>query len=200
VYGVWRLRSWRLALGACLLLLLLWAGAARYSSRYAGRTPEEWLEGARKIADYSPYLHVAGWVRTPRGVVPVEGWRISGRLTVRIGDRTQVSQQERLDEPRVLLATWTPAVERFDYGEPLLFLNGPVPPPAGSPRFHSRSPLVIALPLAGRLEQRVRIDPESNHVLRVQLLGPEGRPRAALERLEYSPLRTPGGYPPPPVN
>jgi hypothetical protein len=175
---------YRLA-AAFVLLLALGAGVALWGSRYQGRTADEWLLAARQTAERCYSLHVVGWVKTPRGIVPVEGWRLAGALTVRIGSRTQ-ELRGGADAPLLLLATWGGAAGRFGCGESLLFAGGAERPPAGPPRFHSRVPLVIALPRAGALVQRVWIDPVSEQVLRVQLVGPDGLPTAALERLEYN--------------
>jgi putative zinc finger protein len=170
---------------ALTLLLIAWIGVAYFGGRYRGRTAGEWLLAARQTAERCYSLHVVGWVKTPRGIVPVEGWRLAGALTVRVGRRPR-ELRGGADGPRLLLATWGGAAGRFDFGEPLLFEGGPERPPAGRPRFHSRVPLVIALPRAGALVQRVWIDPVSEQVLRAQLVGPDGRPTAALERLEYN--------------
>lgn len=180
--------AWRLA-AVTLLLVALGLGGHTYSSRYRWRAAGAWLQAARETADRCYYLHVEGWVRTPGGVVPVEGWRLAGDLTTRVGSGARARREA--GRPHARLATWGGAAGRFTFGEPLLFANGPEPRPAGPPRFYSRSPLVIALPRAGGLEQRVWIDPVSEQVLRAQLIGPDGQPRAALERLEYNVFPTP---------
>jgi anti-sigma factor RsiW len=175
---------YRLAVLA-LLALAFWTGTRYVTSRFQGRTPDEWLEVARQTADRTYLLHVVGWVKTPSGIVPVEAWRMAGSLTTRVGSRAAAIQGDA-GLPRILAATWGGAAGWFNYGESLLFLGGPVSPPAGPPRFHSRAPLVVVVPHAGRLVQRVWIDPVSQQVLRVQLIGEDGQPGAALERLEYN--------------
>jgi hypothetical protein len=194
---------WRLSPVACRLMFAfalvaaVGIGVHFHFTRYQGRTAGEWLQAARKAADRSYSLHVVGWVKLPHGVVPVEAWRRAGDLSIRVGSGPPTRRAYR-GGPRVLLATWGGEAGRFHFGEPLLFAIERERPVTGSPRFHSRRPLVIALPRARGLEQRVWIDPDTEHVQRVLLVGPNGRPQAALERLEYG-LPPFSGVPLPPT-
>ncbi len=172
---------------ALVIAVGLWGAVTWGSRRYQGRTADDWQQAARSTAERAYLLHVVGWVKRPTGIVPVEAWRLAGTLTTRVGSRTTVIRGAG-DGPRLLLATWGGAAPGFSYGESLLFIDGSMAPANGPPRIDSRVPLIVAVPRAGGLVQRVWIDPVSQQVRRVQLIGRDDQPVAALERLEYNPF------------
>jgi hypothetical protein len=177
------------ALAATLLLAAVWAGVGLLGRRVQGLTPEEWLRSVRITADRAYSVRVLGWIETPRGRIPVEAARVANTLRKRVGDRIQ----GRADQgPTLLLATWNGEAGRFAYGESLLLLAAPAARPTGPPYFHSRGPLVIAIPHTGALVERVGIDPATGHVQRAELVGQDDRPRAVLERIDYNQFSAPG--------
>jgi hypothetical protein len=212
-----RVRTRRLSLLAVALAAVLLAavggGVAYFGLRFRGLTPPQWLEAARKTANGAYSLRAFGWVETRQGRVPVEATRVAGSLTRRVGSRVEklaghvgfgiwdfglLSDRPPIQNPqRLVPVTWQGAAGQFGYGEPLLLLAAPNARPTEPPRFHSRVPLVIAVPRAGSLVERIWIDPDSWQVRRAQLIGPDGRPRAALERLDYNFFFPIPGMPPP---
>jgi hypothetical protein len=177
----------RLRLGAVLAVALLLAalgvGVGLLGRRVQGLTAEEWLQQVRLAADRAYSVRVLGWIETPRGRIPVEAARVANSLRRRVGD----SIHGRADPgPVLLLATWNAEAGRFAYGESLLLLAAPTARPSGPPYFHSREPLAIAIPRTGGLVERVWIEPITTHVQRAELVGADGRPRAALERVDYN--------------
>lgn len=178
-------------LAAALLLAALGLGVGFLGRRVRGFTPEEWLQQARLTADRAYSVRVLGWIETPRGRMPVEAARVANTLKRRVGNQVgQVTHQG----PVLLPATWTGEAGRFAYGESLLLLAAPTARPNGPPYFHSRGPLVIAIPHTGAVVERVWIEPNTAQVQRAELVGPDGRPRAVLERLDYNQL-SPGFSP-----
>jgi len=171
------------ALAAALLLAAVGVGVNLLGQRVQGLTPDEWLKTIQLTADRAYSVRVLGWIETPRGRVPVEAVRVANSLKKRVGDRVQ----GRADAgPVLLLATWNAEAGRFAYGESLLFLATPGARPSGPLYFHSRGPLAIAIPHTGGLVERIWIEPNSTHVQRAELVGADGRPRAAIERVDYN--------------